>query len=137
MNQVLAFTLASAGVGVVAGAWFCVGSILTSSAKVAELAGTYWDYHPAQVQAYVEQTSQYSVGAPLLVFAFVLQVCAALAPSDASAPFLSVLNAPLVLLAVVGLVSWALSYVAYRALARVKGKRVHEILSAEVKANAP
>ena len=62
---------------------------------------------------------------------------AALAPSDAPALFLSVLNAPLVLLAVVGLVSWALSYVAYRALVRVKGKRVHEILSAEVNANAP
>lgn len=136
MNQALAFTLASAGVGVVAGVWFCVGSVLTRSEKVAELAGTYWDYHPAQVQAYVEQTSQYSVGAPLLMFAFVLQVCAALAPPDAPANVPPVLHAPLVLLASVGLISWGLSYAAYRALVRIKGKRVHEILSAELKKDA-
>lgn len=132
MSLALAFMLASAAIGIVAGLWLCVGSAFTSSAKLAELAGTYWDYHPSQARAFVEQTSQYSVGAPLLVLAFALQVGAAVVPPERTAVLPGIINSPVPFLFACAAVAWVVSYAAYRALVRVKGRRVHEILSAEV-----
>ena len=115
-----------------AGLWLCVGSAFTSSAKLAELSGTYWDYHPPQARAFVAQTSQYSVGAPLLVIAFFLQIGAALVAPERTALLPEFVDSPAPFLSACAAVAWVASYVTYRALVRVKGKRVHEILSAEV-----
>ncbi len=128
MATTLALTLAAAAIGVVAGLWFCVGSVLTSAETVAELATSYWDYHAAHAQVVVEQSAQYSVGAPLLVIAFILQVLAALYPTQSVLALPSFSADPLVFVVSVSMIAWAVSYASYRLLVRLKGKRVHTIL---------
>ena len=129
MMSTLALTLASAAVGVVAGFWFCLGSVFTSSRQIAELVGRFWGDHPSKVEAYVKQTCQYSVGAPLLVIAFLLQVWAAIAPSRQVAPLPPGLDSWVGLLASVAAVSGIASYLAYRVLVKVKTRRVRDMLN--------
>ena len=128
MTGTLALSLAAAAFGVIAGLWFCVGSMFTSSETVAELATSYWDYHAAHAQVVIEQSAQYSVGAPLLVIAFILQVLAALSPAQSVLALPSVVAEPLAFLGAVALLVWAASFFIYRGLVRMKGKRVHAIL---------
>ena len=136
MTTALALTLASAAIGIIAGLWFCVGSVFTPPETLAELATSYWDYHPTHAQVIVEQSAQYSVGAPLLVLAFVLQVVAALLPAQTTALWLSLAMHPLLFLTFSALIAWALSFVAYRLLVRAKGKRVHAILMQRTQSEA-
>lgn len=133
MATTLALNLAAAAVGVVTGLWFCLGSVLTSAETVAELATSYWDYHAAHARAVVKQSAQYSVGAPLLVFAFILQVLAALSPAQGVLALPSLVAEPLVFVVAVSLVAWAGSYAAYHWLVRLKGEKVHKILKQRTK----
>ena len=128
MNAALAYTLAAAAVGIVAGLWLCVGSALASSETIADIATSHWDYHKAHADAVIAQSAQYSVGAPLLVGVFVLQVLAAVASPTSVLSLPQVLAIPVVFLLLVLLPVWGLSFVAYRLLLRVKGARVHTLL---------
>lgn len=128
MTDSLAYTLAAAAIGIVAGLWLCVGSILASSETIAEIATPYWDYHKAHADAVIAQSAQYSIGAPLLVLAFVLQVLAALASPSDQLTISQFLASPVVFLILVIIPVWGLSFASYRLLLRVKGARVHAIL---------
>lgn len=136
MTTSLALSLAAAAIGVVAGLWFCVGSALVSAETLAELATSYWDYHLTHAQVVVEQSAQYSVGAPLLVLAFVLQVLAALWPAHGTINVPGFAAHPVVFVGFVALLCWALSFAAYRLILRGKGKRVHAILKQRAKSDA-
>ncbi len=133
MTEALAYTLAAAAVGIVAGLWLCVGSVLASSETIAEIATSYWDYHKAHADAVIAQSAQYSIGTPLLVFAFLLQVLAALASPTNLLSLPQLLASPVVFLLLVLLPVWGLSFAAYRLLLRVKGARVHTILEQRTK----
>ncbi|SRR6266581_3757290 len=128
MTEALACTLTAAAIGIVAGLWLCVGSALASSETIAEIATSYWDYHKAHADAVIAQSAQYSVGAPLLVIAFVFQVLAAVASPTTPIPIPTCFSAPLVFLLLVLIPIWGLSFAAYKVLLRVKGARVHIIL---------
>ena len=130
MSASLALTLAAAAVGVVAGLWFCVGSAFTSAATIAELAKSYWDYHETHAQVVVEQSAQYSVGAPLLVVSFALQVDASLVPTERALPL--PIASPSAFLLVVAIAVWLVSFGAYKLLLRSKGRRVHAILEQQM-----
>ena len=136
MTTSFALGLAAAAIGVVAGLWFCVGSALVSAKTLAELATSYWDYHAVHAQVVVEQSAQYAVGVPLLVIAFVLQVLAALWTAQDTVAFPVAAAQPFLFLALVVLLTWALSFAAYRMVLRVKGKRVHAILAQQAQGDA-
>ena len=133
MPEILAYTLFAAAVGIVAGLWLCVGSALASSETIAELATSYWDYHKAHADAVIAQSAQYSVGAPLLVFAFGFQVLAALASPTTVLCLPQAIASPVFFLLLVLLPVWGLSFLAYRLLLRLKGARVHTLLKRRAK----
>lgn len=128
MLESAAYTLSASAVGIVAGLWLCVGSAFTSPATIADLATSYWDYHKAHADVVIAQSAQYSVGAPLLVLAFALQVLAVLATPTSQLSLPRVLSSPLAFLLCILLPAWGLSFLAYKLLLRVKGARVHTIL---------
>lgn len=82
MSSSLFCTLVAAAAGIVAGLWLCMGSAFTSTETIAELATSRWDYNKIHADVVIAQSAQYAVGAPLLVFAFVFQVLAAVVPTD-------------------------------------------------------
>jgi len=81
MTEQLALTLAAASVGFVSAVFFCIGSILNTSAKILLQSTPYWDFSAPVARALTSQRAQYVVGALLLVISFCLQVSAALACS--------------------------------------------------------
>ncbi len=128
MTATLAYTLAASATGIVAALWFCLGSVFMAPKTIAEISRSYWDYHAAHADAIITQSAQYSVGAPLLVITFILQVLAAVVDPACHLRLPQVLTSPLVFLLCIILPVCALSYLAYRLLLRVKGARVHSIL---------
>lgn len=121
-------TLAAAAAGIVAGLWLCMGSAFTSTEAIAELATSRWDYNKIHADVVIAQSAQYAIGAPLLVFAFVFQVLAAVVPADVTLWVPILLSSPICFLAFVLVSIGGLSLFSYKRILRVKGSRVHALL---------
>lgn len=128
MTASLFCTLVAAAAGIVAGLWLCMGSAFTSTETIAELATSRWDYNKIHADVVIAQSAQYAIGAPLLVFAFVFQVLAAVAPADVTLWVPILLSSPICFLAFALVSIWGLSFFSYKRILRVKGSRVHALL---------
>lgn len=116
MTEQMAYTLASASIGFVAAACFCLGSAFLSRKKIILLATTYFDYSKEQAIAIISQSAQYLIGALFLVVAFSLQVVATQA-SQASLKFpLQAFECAYIFAAAVLFSSALLAFVLFRVL---------------------
>jgi len=132
MTATLAYILAASASGIVAALWFCLGSVFMAPKTIAELSRSYWDYHPAHADAIIAQSAQYSIGAPLLVMAFIFQVLGAVVDPNDHLHLPQILTSPLTFLFCILLSVWVISYLAYRLLLKIKGARVHTILKKSI-----
>jgi hypothetical protein len=128
MTASLAYTLAASGTGIVSALWFCLGSVFTTPKAIAEISMSRWDYHEAHADAIIAQSAQYSVGAPLLVIAFLLQVLAAIVDPACYLDVPVFMSSPLNFLLSIIFPVYALSFLLYRLILKIKGERVHTIL---------
>jgi hypothetical protein len=122
MNSDICFALASAGVGIVSGWYFCRDAVASTAAEIHAAAWQSWSYEDgASAPGLISEAANQFAGGVLLVVAFVLQVFEKLAPS-VSVPFWAALSAPFLAMPL----AWVLGGVVYR-------KR-RERLAVEVKA---
>jgi hypothetical protein len=135
MSSSLFCTLVAAAAGIVAGLWLCMGSAFTSAETIAELATSRWDYNKIHADVVIAQSVQYAVGAPLLVFAFVFQVLAAVAPTDVTLWVPNLLASPMRFLAFIIVLVLGLSFFSYKRILLVKGSRVHALLERRMAEN--
>lgn len=142
MTEQLAWTIAAAAVGFVAAVLFCIGNAFNAAEDILSQATPYWGFSQPLARAFATQRAQYAVGAVMLFLAFVLQLAAALAPSDRAASLPSSLNSWWSLLAGVLLPVAVVSWIAVRVLLRATYARVLRLQATqraaqEQKANAP
>ena len=78
MTEQTIYSLLAACFGFISALFFGVGSAFTSKVKMVSLSKTYWGYNQEYAAATVSQSTQYAVGAVLLVVSFALQVQATL-----------------------------------------------------------
>ncbi|QOJ19800.1 MAG: hypothetical protein HRU77_03300 [Gammaproteobacteria bacterium] len=93
MTEQLVLTIVAATVGFVSAVLFCIGGFLNTSNKILLQSTPYWDFSVPVASSLAAQRAQYVIGALLLVFAFLLQVAAALASSTTPASLPSWLHA--------------------------------------------
>lgn len=113
MSEQDVYSISAACLGFVSACFFGIASAFTSKSKIVALSKTCWGFNKEFVAATVSQSTQYAIGALLLVLSFILQVLAITA-SQASEQWISpfLLNHWLFvpsLLVVVGLPSFILS----------------------------
>lgn len=103
MSEQLALNIIAAGVGFIAGIFFCIGNVLnTSDAIAAQVTLRRTGYIEPLAHSLAAQRAQYVFGAVFLVVAFVFQLAAALASSTAPAPLpLALQSWPCLLAAVI------------------------------------
>jgi len=82
MSLQLDIVLFSYSFGLIAGAYFCIGSAFSRVSDMADLCEWDWDYSVSHAKAQVLQSSRYLVGALFLGVSFLLQVVAALIDPD-------------------------------------------------------
>lgn len=132
MSYSFMFTILAAEIGLVAGFWFCVGSIFTSTDTIAELAWGHWDYSVKHADVIIAQSAQYSIGAPLLVFSFIFQILGAILPSSIVAWLPEQNYIQIAFFLIFLIVVWGLSFMAYKHLKALKGGRVHALLQKQL-----
>ncbi len=79
MTEQTIFSLLAACFGFISAMFFGFGSAFTSQTKMVALSKMYWDYNKEYADATVSQSTQYLIGAVLLIVSFGLQVKATLA----------------------------------------------------------
>ncbi|WP_367848346.1 hypothetical protein [Rhodoferax sp. WC2427] len=119
MSCAFIITVVAASVGLLSGLWLCYPTAAQNPHSLAWVASPPNKATEGMTALAIAQSAQYSVGGLLLVFAFFLQVLAALAPQatiQASNPILqSSLYVVAAIVALVSLVVLApLSFVAYQ-----------------------
>ncbi len=85
MTEQAALTLISASFGFIAAIFFCIGSALTTHKKMVALSRTYWGANLEFAKATVSQSTQYGIGALLLIISFGLQIMATQASATTQA----------------------------------------------------
>lgn len=103
MTEQLALSIAAAGIGFIAGIFFCIGNVLNGpKAIAAQVTLRRTGYIEPLARSLAAQRAQYIVGALFLIVAFVLQLAAALASATECAPLPPLLHSwPAPLLAVI------------------------------------
>ena len=119
MSCAFIITVVAASVGLLSGLWLCFPTAAQNPHSLAWVANPPWKSSEGMTALAIAQSAQYSIGGLLLVFAFVLQVLAALAPQatiQAPSPILQTnLYAVAAIVALASLVVLApLSFVAYK-----------------------
>jgi ABC-type antimicrobial peptide transport system permease subunit len=71
----------AASVGFVSGIWLCFGAALVTPERIVKADDQSWKAEPDIAGALISQSAEYLAGGLLLVFAFGLQIAAALAPT--------------------------------------------------------
>lgn len=95
MTEQTIYTLLAACSGFISAVFFGFGSTFTSQAKMVALSKTYWGYNKEYAYSTVSQSTQYAIGALLLIITFSLQVKAVLASTAISQTSCQVLTNPL------------------------------------------
>lgn len=119
MSCAFIITVVAASVGLLSGLWLCYPTAAQNPHSLAWVANPPYKSVEGMTSLAIAQSAQYSVGGLLLVFAFVLQVLAALAPQATIQPPNPILQSNLYAVAsIVGLVTLVLlaplSFVAYK-----------------------
>lgn len=119
MSCAFIITVVAASVGLLSGLWLCYPTAAQNPHSLAWVANPPYGSAEGMTALAIAQSAQYSVGGALLVFAFVLQVLAALAPqATIQAPYPILQTSLYVAAAIVAFVSlFALapfSFVAYK-----------------------
>jgi hypothetical protein len=81
LTKQLLYTLLAASIGFVAAVFFCLGTAALKRKDIVDLATSHWGYSIPLVKTTVCQSTQYLIGALLLIISFILQIIAALASS--------------------------------------------------------
>ena len=95
MTEQTIYTLLAACSGFISAVFFAFGSAFTSQAKMVALSKTYWDYNKEYANSTVSQSTQYAIGALLLIISFSFQVQAVLASATIFQTSCLVLTNPL------------------------------------------
>jgi hypothetical protein len=133
MNEQLLYTLLAASIGFVAAVCFCFGSASMKNQAVIDLATSYWGYHREWAKAIVSQSTQYLIGALLLIASFVLQVVAVLASPANLILFPSILSNPFVFVGVSLILFGSISFGLYGLLLRTRLPKILQALERNAK----
>lgn len=129
MSFAFFITVVAASVGLLSGLWLCYPTAAQNPHSLAWVANPPYKSAEGMTALAIAQSAQYSVGGLLLVFAFVLQVLAVLAPqATIQAPNPILQTSLYVVAAIVALVSLIvlapLSFVAYKWRVKAMHKQV-------------
>ena len=102
-------TVLGAALGFLASVFFCVGALRMRVSDIVEVTASMWDYNAALVRLWAAQRADYTAGALLLVFAFVLQIIGAAIPSDSQPEILRPLGCAISLIVTVFIASLVLA----------------------------
>ena len=80
MTYSFSVTIVAASIGLLSGLWLCYPTAASSPHSLAWLANPPFKSADGKIDLAISQSAQYTVGGLLLVFAFLLQVLATLAP---------------------------------------------------------
>jgi hypothetical protein len=117
MSEQLALSIAAAGIGFIAGIFFCIGNALNGPKEIAaQVTLRRTGYIEPLARSLAAQRAQYIVGALFLIAAFVLQLAAALASATEPATLPPLLRSWPALLLAVCIAASLLGWVSVRSL---------------------
>lgn len=75
-------SIVAASIGFVSGLWLCYGAVFITAKKIVKSDDNSWDASPDIASSLITQSAEYLAGGVLLVLTFVIQIAAAIAPTN-------------------------------------------------------